>query len=208
MHRSLLASIAVVIGLAAAGDSLVPRANAASACTTSGTVTATYITTGPFTGLWQYCFSASWDTGGAGLSHISFLVNYECDCCSINGLTVFDTPAGTSTGADSNGPCEAQYIGLGDLCDADPTIPSTNPAIKFEQIESDCEAQQTGSGTFCFYSVLPPAASTTYPGAVAVKYGTSSCFGDLTGQMPDCTSCGTVGTDKSTWGGVKAKYKK
>jgi hypothetical protein len=183
--------------------------NAAPACSTSASVSADSVTTGPFAGLWKYTISGSWNTGGEGLSHIAFLVTYACDCCDVNNLVFFDSPAGTSTGEDSLGnSCTANYEGLGDFCSEDPTIPSTKPALKFEQNDTGCEAVSVGSGTWCFYSPLPPLASDTYTNAVAVKYGVNVCNGNLVGEMPNCTYCETIPTENRSWGAIKNKYKK
>lgn len=182
---------------------------ATAACSTSATITADSTVGGPFDGLWKYTISGSWNTGGQGLSHISFLITYACDCCNVTGLVLFDSPAGTSTGEDSLGnACTAEYVGVGDLCDADPTLPTLDPAIKFEQNATSCEAVTTGSGTWCFYSPLPPLPADTYPSAVGIKFGTNNCFGTLTGTVPDCINCLTVPTEQRTWGAIKADYGK
>jgi hypothetical protein len=209
--NKLLRLFAVAVIVAALGMAVYPTAEDASgsaACSTSGSVSAALQVGGPFDGWWKYTITGSWDTGGEALSHISFLISYACDCCDISGLIGFDTPAGTSTGEDGLGnACTAEYVGTGDMCSDDPTIPSTDPALKFEPVEGDCEAQSTGNGTWCFYSLLPPLPAANYPGAVVVKYGNNLCSGDLVGEMPDCTDCLTVPTRLTTWGKLKGDYK-
>jgi len=172
------------------------------------TATATFPNDPGFEGLWKYTLSGSWDTGAAnGLSHISFLINFECPCVCEEGFAYFDTPAGTATGVDSlGGPCEAEFIGLNE-CAGDPTIGSNAPAIKFELPEDQgCETTNTGTGTWCFYSAQSPLPAAVYAEAVVIKFGNNECSGTLTGNLPDCTECGPVPVEESTWGSVKRLY--
>jgi hypothetical protein len=180
----------------------------AAPCAAGGfTASATFPNDPGFEGMWKYTLSGSWDTGEAnGLSHISFLIDFECPCVCEDNFAVFPTPAGTATGTDSSGAdCTVDFIGINE-CEGDPTIPNPAPAIKFEAPEGQgCETGQTGSGTWFFYSGQPPLPDDTYTDAVVVKYGVNDCSLDLSGQLPDCTAC-AVPTEPSTWGKVKALY--
>lgn len=172
------------------------------------TITATFPNDPGFEGLWKYTISGSWDVGQAtALSHISFLFALDCECaCDITNLVVFDTPAGTATGEDDLGnPCSVLFDGLFE-CEGDPTIGSPLPAVKFEAPEQPCETQDTGSGTWCFYTLLPPLDPDAYPDAVVIKYGNNECSGTLTGQIPDCNECETVPTELKTWGEIKSDF--
>jgi hypothetical protein len=177
-------------------------------CSISGTITATYPNDPGFEGLWKYCVDVSWnaDQGqGSGLSHASVFLGLEaCECICDEGIVEFPSPAGTSTGDPD---CTELYNGEY-ACLGDPAIPEglNSPAVKFEHDEDPaCEAVNIGTGTFCFYSLLPPAPYSSNPEGVGLKTGSGYCLGEITGNSPMC-SCVTP-TVISTWGHVKALHR-
>jgi hypothetical protein len=174
------------------------------------TITATFPNDPGFEGLWKYTLHGTWDLGGGALalSHINILPELGgCDCICETDLIVFDTPAGTSTGTDGVGaPCLEEYAGEF-LCTGDPSVASpldTKATIKFDALNVNCEPDGSGGGTWCFYTRLSPAGSATFPEGIAIKHGTTTCTGPVTGQMPLC-DC-NVSVDESTWGQVKQQY--
>ena len=206
----MLRGVISVLGVALIAVSLAGFSTAAPCADADMTVTATFPNDVGFEGLYKYTISGSWDTGVSnGLSHISFLYELECPCiCDTTEagsfFAQFPTPAGTATGEDSLGnACDVDFIGLHE-CQGDPTLPSNSPAIKFELPEGQgCETTNTGTGTWCFYSPLPPLPVDTYVDAVMIKYGGNFCSGDLTGELPNCSSCAPVPTERATWGRIK-----
>jgi hypothetical protein len=185
---------------------LAPTAALADECGIDGTVTATQPNDPGFEGLWKYCVDVTWDTsigGGGGLSHASVFLGLEtCECVCNSGVIVFPSPAGTSNGDPD--PCVENYNGEY-ACMGDPAIPDgmNSPAVKFEHDEIDgCEPGSTGTGTFCFYSIFPPAPANSYPSGLGLKSGGGECVGELTGQMPTCQCA--VPVQPTTWGRVKA----
>ena len=177
------------------------------------TVTASFPNDLGFEGLYKYTITGSWETGAQqGLSHISFTYQLECPCvCDTSevgsAFASFPIPAGTATGTDSlDNPCTVEFLGLSE-CNGDGTISSTDPAIKFE-IPDDtvCNTGNTGTGTWCFYSVLPPLPSNTYIDATYIKFGNNECTLDLVGELPNCTACGPVPIENSTWGQIKKDF--
>jgi hypothetical protein len=185
-----------------------PNALAADCVSANMTVTATVSSDPGFVGMWKYCISGSWDVGASpALSHINFYVGLlACECVCDPRVIAFGPSAGTSVGVPDA--CKVNYTGEY-LCMGDPSIPAElrTPAVKFEYPDGQgCEPSTSGSGTWCFYSPLPPAPATTYPDGIVIKYGsTGTCTGDLTGQLPSC-DCAT-GARRSTWGSLKILYR-
>ena len=93
------------------------------------------------------------------------------------------------------------------VCKGDPSIKNTTtgPAIKFEPDETLCSTDEAGTGTFVFYSPLPPSPSDIQPNAVAIKHGLDTCYGPIIGPLPLC-DC-SVPADNTTWGKVKSYYR-
>lgn len=181
-----------VLGLLASLQAL-PTSALAGNCI-SGTSVAELQTTGPFTGLYQYTLSVTWQTTGASLSHLTF--DLGLDACCLPTTAVFDTPAGTSTGV--KGPCEYS----GELvCTGDPTLPEQQgSAIKWEPLD-ECDPGNSGTGDFIFYTLHMPGAPS--PAQLWIKYGQDACSGPLTGDLP---VCGATPVEGSTWGMIKALY--
>ena len=181
-------------------------ARAADCVSGNMTVTAVISSDPGFVGLWKYCISGSWDVGASpALSHINFYVGLlACECVCDPRVIKFGSPAGTST-SDCKVTYEGEY-----LCNGDPSIPPElqTPAVKFEYPDGQgCEPSTSGTGTWCFYSPLPPNPATVYPDAIVIKYGSgNACTGDLTGQLPSC-DCTTHTHGKRTWGSLKLIYR-
>ncbi len=74
------------------------------------------------------------------------------------------------------------------LRDGEPTVPSSDPLIKYEQVVGQTEeAGPLGYGTFWFYANIIPETG-TYPNALVGKAGSDTIvWGTLTGAYPSCT---------------------
>jgi hypothetical protein len=117
----------------------------------------------------------------------------------------FASPAGSASPADlsCNLDFEGQYV-----CKGDPSLPPAmnGPAVKFlPDTSSTCDPLLAGSGTFCFYTPMPPAAPTTHSNALAIKHGSEVCYGDLVGSLPICDCA--LPAQGATWGRVKSTYR-
>lgn len=184
---------------------LTPAAHAGSCL--SGTITSEPAQDPEFEGLTKYTVEFTWDvTGFSTPSHFDlFLALETCDCICDGNVIVFPTPAGTSTGSGPSGPCTVTYDGEF-LCDGDPSLPGdTRPVVKWEIPEQECEPDETGSATFCFYSIFDPTGDENTVSAAGIKHGTDFCEGTLTGPRPDCTCF--VSVDPATWGTIKSVYR-
>ena len=176
----------------------------------SMTITATPSTDLPIPNLYKYCVTGVWDVGQSGLSHIDVLLFLEgCECACDQNLIQFIQPAGTSTGMNSLGlPCIVDYLGEY-LCQGDPTVPADlrKPTVKWDAVTgpNGCEPGTTGTGTWCFYTQLPPAPFSVSPNSIAIKHGNQVCVGAVSGTLPMCRC--TVPTLSSTWGIIKAAYR-
>ncbi len=162
---------------------------------------------GPFAGLYQYTISITWDVGRHDPSHLDLIIGLDnCLCVCDPRLFKFPSPAGTSTGINAGGGCTVPYVGSY-ACKGDPSIKNTTtgPAIKFEPDETLCSTDEAGTGTFVFYSPLPPSPSDIQPNAVAIKHGYDTCYGPIIGPLPLC-DC-SVPADNTTWGKVKSYYR-
>lgn len=169
--------------------------------------TALRMTTGPYAGLYRYTIAITWDVGVHDPSHIDVIIGLDnCLCVCDPRLFKFDSPGGTSTGINAGGGCTVPYAGSY-VCKGDPSIKNmtTGPAIKFEPDETLCSTNEAGTGTFVFYSPLPPSPNDIQPNAIAIKHGNDTCFGPILGSLPLC-DC-TVPADNTTWGKVKVYYR-
>jgi hypothetical protein len=209
--RSRIHAIAAVIALAfglSAGVATPGHAQASGDCASiQMTVTAALSTEPAYAGLYKYTVTGSWDVTRLGLSHLDiFVALQQCACKCDARIFKFAVPAGTSSGMGSSGLCTVLYDGSY-VCKGDPSIPPelSAPTVKFDTVDNGCAALTVGSGTWVFYSPFPPAPSSTYPDAVAIKHGNGTCTGDLAGQLPMC-DC-SVPVRPATWGGVKATYR-
>lgn len=175
----------------------------------SMTVTASPSNDPGFEGLWKYTLSGSWDVGQRALSHMDILLMLgDCPNLCDPGLVVFGSPAGLSTGEDSLGvACALEYTGSY-LCEGDPSIPPNlrEPAAKFEPVNGEgCSSMTEGSGTWIFYSVLPPGEDVLHEDVIVIKHGNQACTGDVSGRLPICVPPTAV--EVETWGRVKAIFR-
>ena len=160
-----------------------------------------------FIGLYKYTVTLSWDVGTHDPSHVDVLVGLtDCACVCDSRLFKFGVPAGLSTGVNASGNCQVPYAGTY-VCKGDPSIQNmtAGPAIKFTPDETLCSTNETGSGTFVFYSPLPPGAPQIQDNAIAIKHGTDTCYGSLMGPLPMC-DC-TVPAQAASWGKMKDIYR-
>jgi len=162
----------------------------------------------PGLGEWRYCVTLSWDTGTQhAVSHLDLLLALEgCECvCEEFSFGVPDT-AGSSTGVLPTGaPCTVCYYAEFE-CYGDPSIGVAEPLVKFDPYDDDCGPDATGSGTFCFYTDWPPIPVELPNGLLALKAAGDTCFGELTGELPECI-CGGTPTQDGTWGKIKAWFR-
>jgi hypothetical protein len=183
---------------------LVP-APAAAQCM-SGTITVTVSNDPGFLGWYKYCVNASWSLGVHDMSHLDlFLGLPDCPCICDPVFVRFATPAGSASPSDNS--CILHFFGEY-VCKGDPSLPSAmnGPAVKFQpDTSSTCDPLLAGSGTFCFYTQMPPAASTTHTNALAIKNGLNICYGNLVGSLPIC-DC-SLPTQDLTWGRLKSAYR-
>src|SRR5262249_48701586 len=160
-----------------------------------------------FVGLHKYTVTLTWDVGTHDPSHVDVIIGLnDCACVCDPRLFKFATIAGVSTGVNGSGACQVPYAGSY-LCKGDPSIQdiATGPAIKFTPDETLCSTSESGSGSFVFYSPLPPGASQVASNAIAIKHGTATCYGPLVGPLPIC-DC-SVPTQAASWGKLKDIYR-
>ena len=177
-------------------------------CFIGGTITAT-ANPDPLGPNWVYTMEITWDTGNAySLSHANLLMDPglgTCLCQDFMDALSWDDPIGSSNGFPE--PCTVDYQGFLE-CEGDPSIPEvTGFLLKFEPIEDEfCEPGPTGTGTFTFYSNLPPAPIDEDILSVVDKYAGEYCFGNMSGDFPAMT-CDPVGAEDSSWGNVKGIFR-
>jgi len=181
---------------------------AGDACV-SGTITAEESNDPGFEGYYKYTIELSWDvTGFAVPSHFDLFLDLGvCDCICDADVFEFPSPAGTSDGLDAQGaPCVVSYDGSF-ACMGDPSLPKDDrPAVKFDAATApECEPGETGSATFCFYSLFPPFGDETTISSAGVKHGPDFCEGTLMGPVPDCECA--VSVDPSSWSRIKGQYR-
>jgi hypothetical protein len=160
-----------------------------------------------FAGLFKYTITVAWNVGSHDPSHVDLLIGLnDCVCICDPRLFKFAAVAGLSTGVNSGGTCQVPYTGEY-VCKGDPSIKDTvtGPAIKFNPNETLCSTDETGTGTFVFYSPLPPGNSQVSDHAIAIKHGNATCYGPLVGPLPIC-NC-SVPTQAASWGKLKDIYR-
>jgi hypothetical protein len=154
----------------------------------SGTVTAELSNDPGFVGLYKYCLSLDWSLSQFALSHPDLFIGLEdCECVCDPSVVQFGDPAGHSTSSEDGESCDNDYYGEY-VCMGDPSLPAAmnGPAVKWEPYPASCEPGTEGSGTFCFYSPLPPGDAMTHSNAIAIKHGQETCYGDVQGVLPQC----------------------
>ena len=189
----------------------VPKAHAQTPHVPCPVLTATskadFMASGPFIGSYRYTIQLAWDVGRHDPSHVDVIVGLtNCQCTCDPRLFKFASPAGTSTGVNVSGACTVPYAGLY-ACKGDPSIKdaTTGSAVKFQPDETLCSTDESGSGTFVFYSPLPPSPTEIYPDAIAIKHGLDTCWGPIVGALPIC-DC-SVPASGVSWGQVKSVYR-
>jgi hypothetical protein len=198
MRSLLLLFLLPSLGLSASS------APAGAQCAT-GTITASLSSDPGFIGQYKYCVDASWDLVQHELSHLDvFLQLPDCPCICHPSFIGFTQPAGQST--ETGDVCVQPYTGSY-LCKGDPSLPAgfNGPAVKFQPDASLCDPGINGSGTFCFYSPMPPAPPSDHANAIAIKHGQDVCYASLTGSLPSCDCA--LPTQALTWGSVKSMYR-
>ena len=166
-----------------------------------------------FEGMYKYTIAGSWEVSGVeqgwGLSYLLFSLGANCPCLcdSTSEVIYFSDPAGTSTGVDNitEEPCEVQYLGFVE-CNGLEDI-TNDDVVKFEVPDNQtCEPIHYGTGTWIFYSTMPPLPWDEYTNTVFFKYGEMLCTGGFSGQLPSCYECIPVPTEERSWGSIKAIY--
>ena len=173
----------------------------------TATSTSVFQLSGPYVGTWRYEIQLAWDVGRHDPGHIDVIVGLtNCQCTCDARLFKFASPAGTSSGVGASGACTVPYAGVY-ACKGDPSIKdaTTGSAVKFEPDEAVCTTAEAGTGTFVFYSPLPPSAPEHYVDAIAIKHGPDTCWGKIVGSLPIC-DC-SVPTTEVTWGRMKGIYR-
>jgi hypothetical protein len=166
-----------------------------------------YVTAGEFAGTYRYKIDLTWDLGRRDPTHLDILVGLlDCACVCDPRLFRFVTPAGTSNGVNLSGACLVSYT-ADYRCMGDPSIQGTTPgaAIRLHAIDDGCENDGAGTGSFVFYSPLPPGGDGMYGDAIALKQNGTTCYGVLMGYLPMC-DC-TVPAGPASWGRVKSVYR-
>lgn len=166
----------------------------------SGTITAEP-TDRPDLGNYKYTFSFSWDTS-QGLSHVDLLLSVlACTAfCDGTAPILFPSPAGSTIST-----CEA-FFGGALRCTGDPSVDEIGVLLKFERLaDEECLPGKQGTGTFVFYTNLPPRASQTYEDVILIKNGRFKDYGDLVGQLPGCQL--TNPTEDNSWGRIKTIFR-
>jgi len=158
---------------------------------------------------WMYTMELSWDTGtNYALSHANLLLDPglgTCTCADFQDALIWESPAGYSDGTP--GGCQVDYEAYLE-CSGDPSIPGVDGfLLKFEPIENgSCEPGATGTGTFVFFSNLPPAPIDEDVLSVVDKFALQYCFGHLSGDFP-AMACDPVSSEESSWGNVKGMFR-
>src|SRR6516165_2734300 len=114
--------------LLCAGLALPVVASPAAAQCVSGTISVSVSNDPGFLGWYKYCVTTTWNLGVHDMSHLDlFLGLPDCPCICV--------------------------------CKGAPSLPAAmnGPAVKFQpDTSSTCDPLLAGSGTFCFYTQMPP----------------------------------------------------
>jgi hypothetical protein len=184
-----------------------PGAARAQSCL-SATVTAAPAL--PGSGLWNYCVTIDYDVSALKYapSHFDLILASltDCPCACSPGAFAFETGEVTTApdGPVIELPCKVTYESTL-ACRGDPSqLEQSELTLKWDVARgSECEPALKGSETFCFVSMLPPEAASG--ATAAIKLGRLSCFGTVTGTLPQC-DCATP-IRPGTWGRVKTLYR-
>ena len=177
-------------------------------CFIGGTITAS-ANPDPLGPTWMYTMVITWDTGNEySLSHANLLMDSAagtCVCQDFVNVLFWDDPSGSSDGVPMG--CTVDYQTFLE-CEGDPSIPGVDGILlKFEPIfDEACEPGPTGTGTFVFYSNLPPYPIDEEILSVVDKFAGEFCFGHMAGDFPTIP-CDPVGDENSTWGNLKGLFR-
>ena len=127
-----------------------------------------------------------------------------CLCQDFADALNWASPAGSSDGEPDG--CTVYYDVFLE-CDGDPSIDGIEGILlKWEPIEDEfCEPGPVGSGTFTFFSDLPPVAIDEENLFLIEKHSGEACEGAITGVFPSLV-CDPVATDASSWSRLKRLY--
>ena len=168
--------------------------SSASALSISGESTATLQTEGSYEGWYRYDMTITWDLepGTSGLSHWD--ITMKMGCAATDHLFEFDFPAGYSNSEqEPENPYAVEYEPEL-LRGGDPTIPTTDPLIKYQHTDqSGADPGIDGTGQFWFYSNVIPENGFYEDVLLAKAGGEPIVYGDLTGDWPSCTIIGDPG---------------
>ena len=204
---------------------LVLSAQAALAeCSMEGTITASS-NPDPMGPRWMYTMVVVWDTDSQySLSHFNLLMDSEtgtCTCQDFVDALSWGNPIGSSNGYPMG--CTVDYQGYLE-CRGDPSIPGVGGILlKFEPIPAGpnlpgidgivretlqdvCEPGPTGTGTFVFYSDLPPVPIDEDILSGVDKHGKQYCYGHMSGDFP-AMACDPVGSEDTSWGTLKGMFR-
>ncbi|NNE09229.1 MAG: hypothetical protein HKN20_11765 [Gemmatimonadetes bacterium] len=191
----------IIIGVLVAAIATFGLADTVHAVETCLSGTATVETVNSSLGTYKYTVEITWGPLPHGLSHWDLLLDLDlCEDLCTDPPIAFDDVAGYTDGED----CDTVTFEGEFQCEDDPSIPGIEgPMAKFDPIEGQsCEPDKSGSGTFCFYSDLPPAPMTVDG---LIKFSTENCRGPVTGMLPTCGA--TTGTESSSWSSVKDMFR-
>ncbi len=158
---------------------------------------------------WMYTLELTWDTGSVhGLSHVNLLLDPglgTCLCQDFHDALIWESPVGYSDGYPDG--CTVDYEGYIE-CEGDPSLSGFEGfLLKFEPIEGgSCEPGSTGTGTFVFYSDLPPAPIDEDVLSVVDKHSQEHCAGHLAGDFPAMV-CDPVSNEDAAWGQLKGMFR-
>jgi len=181
---------------------------AVAECFIGGTITASD-NPDPVGPIWMYTMEITWDTGNNySLSHTNLLLDPglgTCVCQDFMDALSWGDPIGSSDGYPM--PCTVHYQGFLE-CDGDPSLPEvTGFLLKLEPIyDESCEPGPTGTGTFIFYSDLPPAPIDEEVLSSVDKNGQEHCLGFMSGDFP-AIACDPLGSQDSSWGNLKGMFR-
>lgn len=193
--------LTIITAVLLAGLAMFGVADTASATVDCLSGTSTVETVNSSLGIYKYTVMITWGPLDHGLSHWDLLLGLDlCDDLCTEPPIAFDEIAGYTDGED----CDTVTFGGEFKCEDDPSIPGIEgPMAKFDPTDGQsCEPDKSGSGTFCFYSDLPPAQMTIDG---LIKFSTESCTGPVTGMLPTCGT--TTATEASSWSSVKDLFR-
>jgi len=197
----------LITGVVLAGAFFATALPSLAQCVMTGNIESA-MTSDPNLPAYEYTLTVEWEMGsGHGLSHLDLVVDLlggTCDCSDFENAIMFSEIAGQSDGEDD---CTVNYMAELE-CSGDPSIPEVDGILfKFEPIEEeDCEPGAMGTGSFVFYSDLPPVPVDEEFLALIDKGGQESCTGSITGVFPGM-ACDPVSNIPKTLNSMKSLFR-